>query len=299
MRPLFVETPPTTTAAGNDRRSRDQRTLPGHESATAGHTAIAGLRLTRCTEAEIVERVRSCWRDGGWILTANVDVLRTVDRRPHLRGLGEKAIVVADGMPVVWAGRLAGMALPERVTGSSLLYSLSAAAALDGRSVYLLGGAPGIPERAADVLRERFPGLRVVGTTSPPFGFDRSPSGFQRAVDNLCSASPDLVMVGLGFPRQERLIEVVRPQLPRTWFLGCGAGIAMAAGQFRRASPTVQRMGLEWAHRLCLEPRRLARRYLRDDLPFAVELLVHGAVHRMRLTGAGAALGRGLGARRA
>ncbi|MEU7532176.1 WecB/TagA/CpsF family glycosyltransferase [Saccharothrix sp. NPDC042600] len=186
-------------------------------------------------------------------------------------------VVVADGMPVVWAGRLAGVSVPERVTGASLVFTLAEAAAGAGRSVYLLGGNPGVPEKAARVLGERFAGLKVVGTDSPPFGFDVDAELAAAAVAKVVAAQPDLVLVGLGFPKQERVIRMLRAELPRAWYLGCGAGIPMAAGEFKRASGVVQKVGAEWLHRLALEPRRLAKRYLRDDLPFAFRLLA-GAV---------------------
>jgi N-acetylglucosaminyldiphosphoundecaprenol N-acetyl-beta-D-mannosaminyltransferase len=96
------------------------------------------------------------------------------------------------------------------------------------------------------------------------------------------SKEPDLIFVGLGFPRQELFIEQLRGELPHAWLLACGGGISMAAGVVGRASPLVQRLGLEWVHRLALEPRRLARRYLRDDLPFALVLLIRSAVRGLR-----------------
>jgi len=101
------------------------------------------------------------------------------------------------------------------------------------------------------------------------------------AVAAVAAADPRLVFVGLGFPKQERLIENLRQALPGSWFLGCGAGIPMAAGVVPRASAFTQKLGLEWLHRLALEPRRLAGRYLRDDMPFALELLVRSALRRV------------------
>ena len=98
----------------------------------------------------------------------------------------------------------------------------------------------------------------------------------------MVAAAPDLVFVGLGFPRQERLIERLRQELPDAWCLACGGGISMAAGVVSRAPRVLQRLGFEWVHRLVLEPRRLARRYLRDDLPFALALLVRSAVQRFK-----------------
>jgi N-acetylglucosaminyldiphosphoundecaprenol N-acetyl-beta-D-mannosaminyltransferase len=253
-------------------------TSPGRPRVQVGDLCLDALK-----EREVIDAVRKAWAAncGGSIITVNVDVARTVARQPILAELvAAGSLVVADGMPLVWAARASGQALPERVAGSSLVFSLSAAAAADGRSVFLLGGADGVPEKAAEALRLRFPNLRIAGTDSPPFGFDETAEGVRRAVAAVAAAAPDLVLVGLGFPRQEKLIEQLRRARPSAWYLACGGGIPMAAGVVRRASPLVQRLGLEWAHRLILEPRRLAGRYLRDDLPFAIELLARTAMRR-------------------
>jgi len=251
---------------------------PGRPRVRAGDIWLDAL-----TEREVVSAVRDAWLAGrgGSIITVNVDVARTVARRPELADLmAAGSLVVADGMPLVWAARLGGNPLPERVTGSSLVFSLSAAAAADRRSVYLLGGADGVPDQAAAALCARFPGLRIAGADSPPLGFDQTEEGVRRAVTAVGAAAPDLVLVGLGFPKQERLIGRLRQVRPGAWYLGCGGGIPMAAGVTPRAAPLVQRAGLEWAHRLALEPRRLAGRYLRDDLPFAIALLARAALRR-------------------
>ena len=239
--------------------------------------------LDAVTEREVIGAVREAWAagQGGSIFPVNVDVLRMVDRQPGLAELlAAGSLVVADGMPLLWAARAGGQGLPERVTGASLMFSLSEAAAAEGRSVFLLGGAEGVPEMAAEALSARYPGLRVAGTDSPPFGFDKTEEGVRQAIAAVVAAAPALVFVGLGFPRQEKLIEQLRQAWPCAWYLACGGGIPMAAGVTRRASRLAQRLGLEWAHRLVLEPRRLARRYLRDDLPFAIGLLARTAMRR-------------------
>jgi N-acetylglucosaminyldiphosphoundecaprenol N-acetyl-beta-D-mannosaminyltransferase len=259
-------------------------TAPKTTSPGKPRIQVGKLWFDALTEREAIATVRGAWAagSGGSIIPVNVDVARTASRQPELAGLvAAGSLVVADGMPLVWAARAGGQVLPERVTGSSLVFSLSEAAAADGRSVFLLGGADGVPAKAADALRSRFPALRIAGTDSPPFGFDKAPEGVQRAVDAVTAAAPGLVLVGLGFPRQERLIEQLRQAWPSAWYLACGGGISMAAGITRRASPLMQRLGLEWMHRLLLEPRRLARRYLRDDLPFAIELLTRTAIRRV------------------
>lgn len=246
---------------------------------------VGTVSVMPMTEAEVADHVTTAWQhgEGGSILTVNVDILRSLSRNSELAALAEDAeIVVADGMPLLWAASLAGYSVPERVTGASLVSTLSEAAAGSARCVYLVGGEPGVPEAAGRALAERFPGLRIAGTDSPPFGFEQDPQQLSALVDRITAARPDLVLIGLGFPKQERLIARLRPLLPSAWMLGCGAGIPFAAGQFRRAPAFLQHIGAEWAHRLLLEPRRLARRYLLHNLPFAVLLLATSAGRRVR-----------------
>ncbi|HEY5985889.1 MAG TPA: WecB/TagA/CpsF family glycosyltransferase, partial [Streptosporangiaceae bacterium] len=140
---------------------------------------MAGLEFDRLTEAQVVERIieASLAGHGGWVATPNIDICRLTRRDQSLRDLVAGAsLIVPDGMPLVWAARLRGDPLPERVAGGSLIFSLSEAAARHGRSIYLLGGAPGVPQRAGDELRRRYPGLVVAGADSPPFGFDSDPA---------------------------------------------------------------------------------------------------------------------------
>jgi N-acetylglucosaminyldiphosphoundecaprenol N-acetyl-beta-D-mannosaminyltransferase len=248
---------------------------------------VGAIMVNPMTESALVRLASHAWEQdvGGWIVTANVDIVRATARDPDLAQLVRRAdIVVADGMPIVWAARISGHALPERVTGASLVYSLSEAAARTGHSIYLLGGEPGVPEAAAAALGERYTGLRVAGTDSPPFGFERSQAKLDQVVAEVAAAAPDLVFVGLGFPKQELVISKLRQVMPNAWYIGCGAGIPLAAGTFSRAPTAMQKAGAEWLHRLALEPRRLARRYLLDDAPFALRLLAHAI--RVRLTGA-------------
>ncbi len=217
-----------------------------------------------------------------------MDILHRVARDPALRRHLESAsIVVADGKPLIWASRIAGTALPARVPGSDLIWSLSAAMADAGRSVYLLGGEPGTAGKAEEVLRERFSGLKLAGALSPSFGFDTRDDEYDAVCDEVVGAAPDLVFVGFGFPKQERVIDRLRPRLPQTWFMGCGAAIGFVAGVHSRAPGWMQESGLEWVHRLLLEPRRLMRRYLVDDAPFAARLLAAGARERLRGRSAG------------
>ncbi len=186
----------------------------------------------------------------------------------------------------MWASRLQGTPLPERVTGSNLISSLSAGAATRGRSVYLLGGAPGTAEAAKKVLQARYPALRIVGTRCPPMGFDDDPKQLADLAAHVTNAAPDIVFVGLGSPKQERLIPLLRADLPTAWWLGVGISFSFLCNKVKRAPRWVQRVGFEWAHRLAGEPRRLARRYLREGIPFTAQLLSAAAWQGLRAGGA-------------
>ena len=213
-------------------------------------------------------------------------------------------------MPLVWASRLAGTPLPERVCGSSLIWSLAAGLGRDGRSVYLLGGEPApepapLPGRAgargrpAPADRRRgatapggrrsgsptaSPGLRIAGWHSPAYGFDRDAGDARAGVRAPWStARPDLVYVGIGFPKQEWVISRLRADLPGAWFLGCGAAINFVGrGPGARAEVDAAHAG--WSGRIGWprEPRRLAGRYVRHDAPYALRLLAGACAARYR-----------------
>jgi N-acetylglucosaminyldiphosphoundecaprenol N-acetyl-beta-D-mannosaminyltransferase len=225
---------------------------------------------------------------GGWLITANLDFLRRHVQDPESRALYDAAdLRVADGMPLVWAARLQGDALPERVAGSSLVSLVAERAAREGRSLYLLGGAPGAAVGAATVLREKFPELRICGTSSPRVSDPPTPAEWEPIVAELEPLRPDILLVGLGSPKQEKLIRALRSKLPRTWMIGVGISFSFLAGDVRRAPGWMQRVGMEWIYRLAQEPRRLARRYLWEDLPFSVELFRHALRRRRARRSAG------------
>ncbi len=246
---------------------------------------LAGLYFDPLSEEQVVDRIMTGLAEGqgGQVVTANIDICQRASwDRAAYDLIRNASLIVADGMPLVWAARLGGNPLPERVTGSALIFSVSAAAARHGRSVYLLGGEPGVPERAAAELTRRSPGLRVVGTDAPPVGFETRPDDLAAVRARVAAARPDIVFAGLGFPKQDRVIAQIAPGLPSAWFIGCGAAIPFAAGVLPRAPRWMQQTGLEWTFRLISEPRRLVHRYLVTDLPFAAWLLITSAVARQK-----------------
>lgn len=208
---------------------------------------------------------------GGWAITPNCDILRLAHADPKIRALFHGAdAMVADGMPIIWASKIQGTPLRGgRVCGSDLIYSLPARCAAAGLSIFMLGGVDGSELRAAEILTARNPGLRIAGTYSPPFGFEKQPDQYERMRTMIQQAQPDIVFVAMGAPKQERLIQEIRASAPDAWWIGVGASFDFVSGTITRAPGLVQKIGLEWAFRMVQDPKRLVRRYLREDLPYA------------------------------
>jgi N-acetylglucosaminyldiphosphoundecaprenol N-acetyl-beta-D-mannosaminyltransferase len=249
--------------------------------------SLMGMQIDHVTEGQAVEAIGNSLSRGrgGWVITPNLEHLRRYRRDQGLKEFFEQAdLVLADGMPLIWASKLKGTPLPARVAGSDLIWSLSMEAARQGRSIFVLGGTREAGWEAARRLQERCPGLLIAGMVYPPHGFDSDPKAMDQIIETLEVVEPDIVYVGLGFPKQERVIAMLRDRFPQTWFLGIGISIGFVGGQVARAPVWMQRAGLEWLHRLAQEPRRLGRRYLVNGLPFAARLLLHGALSR-RLRG--------------
>jgi N-acetylglucosaminyldiphosphoundecaprenol N-acetyl-beta-D-mannosaminyltransferase len=184
------------------------------------------------------------------------------------RAYAHSFLTLADGVPVVWASRLMGAPIREKISGSDLVHWLSAHCAERGHSVFLFGAADGVAEKAGRLLQARYPGLRIVGSYSPPIGFEKDPARNSIALEQLRASRADLCFIALGSPKQEIWMHDHVGATGIPVLLGIGAGLDFVAGVSRRAPVWVQRIGLEWFWRLCHDPRRLAKRYLIDDSLF-------------------------------
>jgi N-acetylglucosaminyldiphosphoundecaprenol N-acetyl-beta-D-mannosaminyltransferase len=220
--------------------------------------------------AEAIEAIEALVRSGrgGAVFTPNVDHVVKAERDRAFREAYRAAdLSLADGAPLIWASRLLGQPLPERVAGSDLVLPLARRAAERGWRLYLLGGAPGDADGAAGKLRAL--GVEIAGVDAARI--DLGPAGeaaSRAAAERVREARADLVYVALGAPKQEIWIHRHRDVLGPAVALGVGASLAFLAGTVSRAPPWVARSGLEWLHRLLREPRRLWRRYLVEDLAF-------------------------------
>ncbi len=204
-----------------------------------------------------------------YVVTPNVDHTVMYQSNVALQQAYDKAsLVLADGAPVVMASRLLRKSLPERVAGSDLVPAIFEASAEQPLRAFLLGAAPGVADRAAAVIEQRWPGVEIVGTLSPPLGFEHDERENERILQSVADCQPDLVLVGLGAPKQELWISRHAEKLEAKAALCIGATIDFLAGEKNRSPRWMQRLGLEWVHRMASEPSRLAKRYLRDAWVF-------------------------------
>ena len=246
---------------------------------------LLGLRLDALTEKQTCDHILDSLErgEGGTLITANLDYLRRSCCDDEFgRFVKQSDLIVADGMPLIWASRLQGTPLPERVAGSSLCLSLSGELATKHRTVYLLGGNPGVAHQAAGILQDRYPGLEIAGTYCPQVGFEQDPEVLELIRQNIIDAQPNVLFVALGSPKTEKLIEMLRKDLPLAWWIGVGISLSFITGEVQRAPHWMQVSGTEWIHRLCQEQKRLGKRYLVDGIPFAMKLLTSSLLKRIR-----------------
>jgi N-acetylglucosaminyldiphosphoundecaprenol N-acetyl-beta-D-mannosaminyltransferase len=227
---------------------------------------VWGLPIAPLTRSQAVDAVMDLVAAGrpSFFITANTHYAMLSHEHPDLRVINEQAaFILADGAPLVWASRLQGTPVPERVAGSDLIFDLCDRVAREGRGIFLLGGAPGVAEEAAHQLTRLYPGLRIVGTEAPPFRA-RSADEDAALLNRIRATGPDLLFVAFGQPKGESWIAKHRQALGVPVCVQVGASLDFVAGRVRRAPRRLQRLGLEWAYRMWLEPARLAPRYARN-----------------------------------
>jgi N-acetylglucosaminyldiphosphoundecaprenol N-acetyl-beta-D-mannosaminyltransferase len=231
--------------------------------------AVSAVDLDRSVQ-EITRWINE--REQHYVCVTGVHGVMESQSDPELMQIHrDSGLTTPDGMPMVWAGRWAGLDV-ERVYGPDLMLLLCARAAERGWTSYFYGGAEGIPEQLAEQLAQRFPGLKVVGTCSPPFRA-LTPEEDDQIVARINATDPDLVYIGLSTPKQERWMAAHAGRIRAPVMIGVGAAFDIHAGGLRQAPRWMQRSGLEWLFRLAVEPRRLWRRYLSNNPRFVMKIL--------------------------
>ncbi len=195
----------------------------------------------------------------------NVDKLVKASRAPALRRIiNDCALISADGMPVVWAARLLGKPLKERVAGIDLFESLMVRAAQRGWRVFLLGAREDVVCRVRALYQQRYPALRIAGHRNGYFSAHEADA----VAEQIAASGAELLFVAIGSPYKEQFLATYQARMRVPFAMGVGGSFDVAAGLVKRAPRWMQRAGLEWFYRFLQEPRRMFRRYFIDDLAF-------------------------------
>jgi N-acetylglucosaminyldiphosphoundecaprenol N-acetyl-beta-D-mannosaminyltransferase len=219
--------------------------------------------------AEIEHLVRGGER--GLVLNVNAHCLNLCYEDPKLRDFVNGAeVVFCDGAGVMLAARILGRRIPERITYADWIWRLAELAAARGFSLYLLGARPGVAREAAMRLQERYPDLEIAGARH---GYFDHGAGSAAVVEEINASAPDILLVGLGMPLQERWLMENRQRLDVRVALTGGAVFDYASGRLRRGPRLLRENGFEWLARLLAEPRRLWRRYLVGNPLFLLRVL--------------------------
>lgn len=213
------------------------------------------------------------------IVTGNLDHLYRLQSDAEFKSAYEGAsLVLADGMPIVWLSKIlrlnGNVELSERVAGSDLFWELGRISQSHGIRIFLLGGVEGAADGAKEALEKAYPGCDICGTYCPPFETFNTQEEQDEILRRVRAASPDVLLVAFGAPKQEKWILANKHRLGVPVSIGVGGSFEMACGIARRAPKIYQQLGLEWAYRLMQDPARLYDRYVRHDLPFLATLLI-------------------------
>lgn len=228
---------------------------------------VLGVGISPITPARALETIGRWIAHGErhYVCVSGIHGVMESQRDELLRRIHNGAgMVTPDGMPLVWISRWRGFKEVQRVYGPDLLLACCERSQAMGWRHYFYGGGMGVPERLTERLQARFRGLRVVGGYSPPFRA-LTPDEDAEVVARINAAAPDIVWVGLSTPKQERWMFEHRSSLTAPVCIGVGAAFDFHAGLKRQAPRWMQRSGLEWVFRLYQEPRRLWRRYLKNN----------------------------------
>ena len=230
---------------------------------------VSVLNLRTALEA-IAAAVRG--RRKGFVCVTGVHGVMEAQNDPAFRNILNSAFLCTpDGMPMVWMGKIHGHSEMRRVYGPDLMLEVCKWSEANPCRHFFYGGAPGVAQMLAEKLKARFPKLEIAGTFTPPFRALNAEEEKQ-VIETISAAKPDILWVGLSTPRQEKFMAEFLPKLDATLMFGVGAAFDFHSGWVKQAPRWMQRSGLEWFYRLCREPRRLAKRYFKNNPFFALKI---------------------------
>lgn len=202
-----------------------------------------------------------------FVVTPNVDHIVQLEKSGELCAAYKNAdLVFTDEKPLIWISKWYGRPIKEKISGSDLFPRLCGPAAMKGYKMFFLGAAEGVAAKAAENLQKKYSNLQIVGTYSPPYGFQNDKSECQRINKMIKKARPHILIVALGCPKQEMFILHNREELKVPLSLGLGASLDFEAGHIKRCPKWLADHGLEWLFRITQDTKRLAKRYLVDAM---------------------------------
>ncbi|WP_198417554.1 WecB/TagA/CpsF family glycosyltransferase [Cryobacterium mannosilyticum] len=239
--------------------------------------SLFGLEIDAMTMAEVLERAHLAVQERRRLLIGVVNAAKVVKMRKDelLRNsLLAADVLLADGQSIVWASRILGHPLPERVAGIDLFERLLESANLNSASVYFLGARPNVLDALLEQVGARFPDLRVAGSRDGYFSAEQS----SEVAEAIAASNADMLFLGMTSPKKEIFLASFGDTLNVPLLHGVGGSFDILAGVTRRAPRTWQRLGIEWAFRLLQEPRRLLSRYLSTNTAF-IALTLRERIH--------------------
>jgi N-acetylglucosaminyldiphosphoundecaprenol N-acetyl-beta-D-mannosaminyltransferase len=238
------------------------------------HIELFGIKIDPLTMAEAVRQCIQIQSERRtpmpYVVTPNMDHIVNLQSNSSFHdAYSEATLVLVDGKPVKAAMGMLGRKIPEVVPGSDLVPAIfDSVQESDPITVFLLGAADGVAERAAANIDKRWSGVNVVGCYSPPFGFEKDQQEQDKMIDMISKIDPDLLVVGLGAPKQEVWVWKNRAYIKAGIALCVGATIDFLAGEKKRAPVFLRKLALEWLYRIYTDPKRLAKRYFHDAIIF-------------------------------
>lgn len=203
--------------------------------------------------------------ENSYVVTPNLDHIVMIEKESLFKEIYDNAsLILTDGQPLIWISKFKRTPIIEKISGSDLFPNVCELAAKKGYSIFILGAAEGVADKAAANLCKRYPKLIISGTYSPSFGFEKNPSELARIHSMILEAKPDILAVSLGSPKGEKFIYKSRKVLSVPVSMSIGATIDFEAGNISRAPKWMSKFGLEWLYRTIKEPKRLAKRYWKD-----------------------------------
>jgi len=257
-------------------------TCENRRAESRGRTLIWDVPFDLVTLRQAVDQIGALIESGqpSYVITANLNYVMLHHQQPSLRTVTEQAdLVLADGQPIVWRSKLSSEPLPERVAGSEMIFHLAQRASQEGWSIYFLGGEQGVAAACADKLVQLYPGLQIAGVESPPF---RELTDQEQAAQDgrIRSSDAQILLVAFGQPKGECWIHEHYKRLGVPVSIQLGASFDFVAGTAHRAPAIWQRLGVEWAYRMCSDPKRLIPRYA-SNACFLVKALINDWVRKV------------------